>query len=259
MPLGGVLTRLGGSSMVFGLIYGSVFGNENLIPALFIKPMANINTMLILAVGVGVVLMTISFIYSFINNWKRHNIEEGILGREGLVGFLFFWALIFTVVNTQLGILDVPLKFLIIGMAALLLLNVFKQPIANKVKGSDKLYNESIADYYTEAGFGVVETLLSFLSNTISFIRVGAFALNHAGLYLAFETMAEMINSGIGGTLILILGNVVIIGLEGLIVFIQGLRLEYYELFSRYYTGGGVEYTPIHLDYTNTLTKEILQ
>ena len=160
-------------------------------------------------------------------------------------------------VNSVTGIFDIPLNALIIFMAVLLLLNVFKQPIANKLKGSAKLYEEGAADYYTEAGFGVVETLLSFLSNTISFIRVGAFALNHAGLYLAFETMAEMISSGFGGILVLVLGNVVIIGLEGLIVFIQGLRLEYYELFSRYYTGGGVEYTPIHLDYTRTARKEM--
>ncbi|MEA4960884.1 V-type ATP synthase subunit I [Lutispora sp.] len=245
--LGGVLSRLGVSSIIFGALYGSVFGKEDLIPALLIRPMANINMILIWAIALGVVLMTVSFIYSFINNWKRHNLEEGLLGREGLVGFLFFWTLITAVANSQLGFVAVSLKIFIIIMAVLLLLNVFKQPIANMLKGSKKLYDESVVDYYTEAGFGVVETLLSFLSNTISFIRVGAFALNHAGLYLAFETMAEMVNSGIGGILILILGNAVIIGLEGLIVFIQGLRLEYYELFSRYYSGEGVEYAPIKL------------
>lgn len=255
--LGGVLSRLGGSSMIFGLLYGSVFGNEHLIPALFIRPMANINTMLILAIALGVILMTISFIYSLINNWNKHNLEEGLLGREGLVGFLFFMTLILAVANSQLGFIDMPIKFFIMIMAVLLLLNVFKQPIANMLKGSKKLYDESVVDYYTEAGFGVVETLLSFLSNTISFIRVGAFALNHAGLYLAFETMAEMISSGIGGILILVLGNAVIIGLEGLIVFIQGLRLEYYELFSRYYSGEGVEYTPVRLNYSNSLKEEM--
>lgn len=245
---GGVLSRLGGSSMVFGVLYGSVFGNEHIIPALFIRPMANINTMLILAIGLGVILMTISFLYSLINNWKRRNIEEGIFGREGLVGFLFFLTLIFTAANRVLNLADIPLSVLIIIMAVLLLLNVFKEPISNLIKGSNRLYKEKITDYYTEAGFGVIETLLSFLSNTISFIRVGAFALNHAGLYLAFETMAEMINSGFGGALVLVLGNIIIIGLEGLIVFIQGLRLEYYELFSKYYSGNGVEYTPIRLN-----------
>ena len=255
--LGGVLSRLGGSSMIFGLLYGSVFGKEDLIPAILIRPMANINTVLIWAIVLGVILMTISFIYSLINNWKKQNVEEGLLGREGLVGFIFFWTLILAVANSQLSFVKIPLKLFVIVMVILLLLNVFKQPISNKLKGSKKLYNEGAVDYYTEAGFGVVETLLSFLSNTISFIRVGAFALNHAGLYLAFETMAEMSNSGMASILILVLGNAIIIGLEGLIVFIQGLRLEYYELFSRYYSGEGVEYTPVRLNYSNSLREEI--
>jgi V/A-type H+-transporting ATPase subunit I len=63
-----------------------------------------------------------------------------------------------------------------------------------------------------------------------------------------------MIRSGAGSVAVLVLGNIIIIGLEGLIVFIQGLRLEYYELFSKYYEGGGIEYTPIRLKYTNRAT-----
>ncbi len=255
IEFGGVLTRLGGSSIVFGFLYGSVFGNEHILPALFIKPMANINTMLMLAIGLGITLMTVGFIYSLINNLNRRDLEEGLFGREGLTGFLFFITLIIAILNSQLSIVNLPFSFFIITMIVLLLINVFKQPIANKIKGSEKLHKEGITNYYTEAGFGVVETLLSFLSNTISFVRVGAFALNHAGLYLAFETMAGMINSGFGGIIILILGNVVIIGLEGLIVFIQGLRLEYYELFSRYYTGKGIKYMPAKLDYSNNFNK----
>ena len=89
------------------------------------------------------------------------------------------------------------------------------------------------------------------LSNTISFIRVGAFALNHAGLFIAFVTMANMMKSSIGSIAVLVIGNIIVIGLEGLVVFIQGLRLEYYELFSKYYEGGGVEYKPVRLYFSN--------
>ncbi|HAZ37178.1 MAG TPA: V-type ATP synthase subunit I, partial [Clostridiaceae bacterium] len=109
------------------------------------------------------------------------------------------------------------------------------------------LYNESKSDYYVEGGFGIIETLLSLFSNTISFIRVGAFAINHVGLFIAFDTLAKMINNGAGSAIVIVLGNLVIIGLEGLIVFIQGLRLEYYELFSKYFNGTGYEYKPIAL------------
>ena len=51
--------------------------------------------------------------------------------------------------------------------------------------------------------------------------------------------------SGAGNILIAIIGNVIVVVLEGLIVAIQVLRLEYYELFSRFYTGDGKEYKPL--------------
>ena len=90
----------------------------------------------------------------------------------------------------------------------------------------------------------MVDMLLSFASNTVSFVRLSAFAINHVGLSMAFIILSDL-SSGIGKVIILILGNVLIIGLEGLIVGIQGLRLVYYELFSRFYSGEGKPYTPI--------------
>ena len=166
--LGGVLSRLGGSSMVFGLLYGSVFGNEHLIPALFIRPMANINTMLILAVGVGIILMTISFIYNFINNWKRHNLEEA--AGERRTGHFVLRVIALAVVNSVTGIFDIPLNALIIFMAVLLLLNVFKQllptslrDLRSSMRGGGRLLYRG----WLRCG----RDMLSFLSNTLSFIR----------------------------------------------------------------------------------------
>lgn len=242
---GGILTRLGASSMVFGAFYGSIFGSEELIAPLLIRPMANINTMLISAIIMGIILITASYVYSLINLYCYRNLEEGLFGREGLAGFLFFLVLLYGVWGKVTGRLEgigIPAAIMII----LLLVMVFKQPLTGLLTGN-RLYEDSAADYYIEAGFGVIETVLSVASNIISFIRVGAFALNHVGLYIAFATMAEMLDSHIGGIAVLIIGNVFIIGLEGLIVFIQSLRLEYYELFSKYYTGYGVEYRPTSL------------
>lgn len=243
---GGILTRLGASSMIFGALYGSIFGSEELIEPLLIRPMANINTMLISAIVLGVILITISYFYSLLNHYNTRNVEEGLFGREGLAGFLFFLTLIFGILGEVTGKsrtgIGVPLGI----MAILLLIMVFKQPLAGLITGH-RHYEDSPGDYYIEAGFGVLETVLSVASNIISFIRVGAFALNHVGLYIAFATMAEMLDSRAGGILVLLIGNVFIIGLEGLIVFIQSLRLEYYELFSKYYSGYGTEYKPVSL------------
>lgn len=243
---GGILARLGISSMAFGVAYGSVFGSEELIRPFVIRPMASIDTMLVSALALGVGLITISYIYGLANHFNSRDIEEGLFGREGLAGFLFFLALIIGVSGKAIGKPKIGMSLPLGIMAILLIIMVFKKPLADAIEGR-RSNGEAMGDYYVEAGFGMIETVLSVASNIISFVRVGAFALNHAGLYIAFATMAEMMNSKGGGIIILVIGNIIIIGLEGLIVFIQSLRLEYYELFSRYYSGYGIEYDPIGL------------
>ena len=49
----------------------------------------------------------------------------------------------------------------------------------------------------------------------------------------------------------MILGNLFVMGFEGLLVGIQVLRLEFYELFGRFYGDGGVAYQPKIIDYTS--------
>lgn len=245
--LGGILSRLGISSSIFGLIYGSIFGFDDLIEPLLIRPIDNIKEILLTAVIFGCLLLILGFIYSLINNIKKRDLENGLFGKDGLAGLIFYIFILifaFTKVN-NIKIFNTTVWFML--FIILLLIMVFKQPLANLIKNKRPLYNERKSDYFIEGGFGAVETILSMFSNTISFIRVGAFALNHVGLFVAFASMAQMMENGLGSIFIYILGNVVIIGLEGLIVFIQGLRLEYYELFSKYYDGSGLRFNPIML------------
>lgn len=246
--LGGVLSRIGASSMIFGALFGSVFGDENILKPLLFYPMENINTILLGGVVLGVVFTTIGFLYSLVNAVKRRDVEEGIFGKDGLAGFLFYWIILLTAISIYMGSQTIiPMPVIVAVLCVLLGFMVIKKPVSNLIRGHRPLYDEPLKDYYIESGFGVFETLLSMLSNTISFIRIGAFTLNHVGLFIAFATIANMMKGGAGGTFMLILGNVVVIGLEGMVVFIQGLRLEYYELFSKYYKGSGIEYSPIRL------------
>ena len=92
------------------------------------------------------------------------------------------------------------------------------------------------------------ETVMGFFSNTLSFIRVGAFAINHVGLFMAFHALGQMLGSSIGNIFMIVLGNIFIVCLEGLIVFIQAIRLEYYELFSKYFNGEGINYEPLKVE-----------
>ena len=244
---GGLLGRLGLSSMVFGTLYGAVFGIETILPALLIKPFENINTVLVSAIFIGIALILISYIYGMINSVKRKDMEDGLFGKEGLAGFLFYLCLLILIGG---NLLKKPILSMEVGVVIIILciaVMVFKQPLTHLIKGKRPLHGEDIAGYYIESVFSIIETLLSMLSGTVSFIRVGAFALTHVGLFIAFETIGHMIGTTAGNIIVLIIGNIVIIGMEGLIVFIQGLRLQYYELFSRYYKGEGKEFKPVNI------------
>lgn len=242
---GGLIKRIGISASIFGLMYGSFFGREDLIPALLIKPFDNIMTVLIASVAFGVSLMVISYLIGIYNKVsKQHNIEEGIFGKEGLAGLMMMLSFIIIVLNI-VNISPIPMPVGLVLLILSIVMMIFKQPIARKLEGKKRLYEQSKGDYYVESSFSIIEALLSVFSNLVSFTRVGAFAINHVGLYMAFEVMAKLAGGGIIGFIILVLGNALIIGLEGMIVFIQGLRLEFYEMFSKYYEGNGRLFKPI--------------
>lgn len=242
---GGLVRRIGISSSIFGLMYGSFFGIETLIPTLLIKPFDNIMTVLIASVAFGVLLMVISYIIGIFNKVKKqNNLEEGIFGKEGLAGLMMMISFILIILNI-VGKSPLPMPVAVVMLVLSIVMIIFKQPLARRIEGDYPLYDSSKGDYYVESSFSIVEALLSVFSNLVSFTRVGAFAINHVGLYMAFEVMAKLAGGGIIGIIILILGNILIIGLEGMIVFIQGLRLEFYEMFSKYYEGNGRKFRPI--------------
>jgi len=114
-----------------------------------------------------------------------------------------------------------------------------------------------MAEYATETCVEVLEIFLSMLANTVSFIRVGAFALSHAGLSAVTYTLAAMVDPGLksaGAIIVIIIGNVFIIGFEGLVCGIQSLRLEYYEFFGKFFRGDGLVFSPFAL---TTRTSEV--
>ena len=88
------------------------------------------------------------------------------------------------------------------------------------------------------------------MSNTVSFVRIGAFALNHVGMMMVVFALMDSVG-GIGSPIIFVIGNIFVMCLEGLIVGIQVLRLEFYELFGRFYTGRGEAFAPAHIDYSS--------
>lgn len=244
-----ILIRIGLGSMAFGILYDSFFGYEGIISKFlplpfYLRPLDNINLILALAVGAGIGLITISYGYSIVNKWKVGDLEEGLFGKNGINGLVLFFMILLLGAAMILEFENFPLVIPGSVIALNVVILVIKQPLANRIQGIEPLYEEEKGAYFIESGFNVFEVFLTLLSNLVSFVRVGAFALNHVGLFIAFHTLANMVG-GIGGNIVMfIIGNLIILGLEGLIVFIQGLRLFYYELFSKYYSGEGILFVP---------------
>ena len=119
-----------------------------------------------------------------------------------------------------------------------------KEPLIRKFEEHEPMFPNGFGAFFVEGFFELFEVVLSFITNTMSFLRVGGFVLSHAGMMLVVYTLASMVG-GIGEIIVLILGNVFVMCLEGLIVGIQVLRLEFYEMFSRYYEGNGIPFKTI--------------
>ena len=239
--LGSVFIAGGISSIIFGALYGSVFGKENIIKALVISPMENITTMLISGIVVGVILILISMILNIKNGIKNNDIKRIVFSENGIVGLFFYsMILVFVLYYLMKGKMLLSMFAIVVILLVPLLVIMFKDKILNIINKSKQKINNS----FVEQLFEIIEILLSFASNTISFVRLAAFAINHVGLCMAVYILSNMA-SGAGNIVISIIGNIIVIVLEGLIVAIQVLRLEYYELFSRFYSGNGKEYKPI--------------
>lgn len=241
ISMGPVFEAGGIASMIFGILYGSIFGNEEIIPAIFIRPMESIQTMLIYGIAIGVVLILLAMILNIRNGIKNKDKKKVFLDTNGLAGLIFYIVVLgagvyFILKGKMIASLGVLSIFVILPLLAIM----FKDSIAKKIFKEEEEEKSSLF----EKIFNIVEILLSFASNTISFVRISAFAINHVGLCMAIYILSDMF-SGTGSLAVTIFGNCLVIVLEGLIVGIQVLRLEYYELFSRFYTGDGKEYKPL--------------
>ena len=240
MNLGAILSLAGIWSTVFGFMYGSVFGFEDILKPLWMRPMDNIMTTLMLAIGFGMFLILAAMVLNIINAVRAKDVGRILFSPSGVAGILCYGCAVLCIVLYAFekpvpatGILAV---FVGVPLIAILL----KEPLTNLLERKKKLFpeGESKAMFFVESLVELFDVVLSYATNSISFVRVGAFALSHAGMMGVVLTLAGY-ESGSPNWIVVVLGNIVVTGLEGLVVGIQVLRLEYYEMFSRFYQGTG--------------------
>ena len=237
--LAAIISLAGAWSVVFGFLYGSIFGFEDIIEAVWMRPMDNIMTTLMLAVGFGMILILVAMVINIVNAVRAKDIGRLLFDPSGVAGLICYGCAALCIVLYAMGNPLPATGILATAVGIPLLAILFKEPLSNLAERKKKLLPEgSPVMYLVEALVELFDVVLSYATNSISFVRVGAFALSHAGMMGVVFTLAGYEN-GSANWIVVVLGNVVVTALEGLVVGIQVLRLEYYEMFSRFYKGTG--------------------
>jgi len=252
-----IVMECGVSSIIFGLLYGSVFGVEHWIPALWFRPAENINYFMTIAGILGMVMISGGIVLNIINSFRLKDYASGILGHYGIVGGMFYWTAIGLGLKYAIyGKLGVSTEVLIVLLGLPLGVMFFREPLEHIFfsahKHGEKVFPSGVLMFLLESAIDTADVVVHYVAGTVSFLRTAAFALAHGGLMVAIFTLTDMLSnvtgSGLWQSLVIIFGNVLVIALEGMVVSIQTVRLEYYEFFTKFFKGGGERFQPLKLD-----------
>jgi V/A-type H+/Na+-transporting ATPase subunit I len=224
LPVFGLLVPYGGMAIVFGFLFGSVFSNEELIPALWMHPIDYPAKVMAIALGFGVCILTLGLLLDALGAFWRRRALLWLSTRGGIL--VAYIGLVGAFLRPDM------LNLMWLGFAWFVIGTVLTSH-HNKLMEIPKAIGE------------LLESMLQIAVNTVSFVRVGAFALAHAGLSAAVIGMAAATGGGLGWLIVMILGNALVIALEGLIVSIQTTRLLLFEFFIRFLTAEGRQLRPL--------------
>jgi V/A-type H+-transporting ATPase subunit I len=265
-----LLVYLGLSSMVFGALFGSYFGLP-LLPALWFNYEAavaghaegalihDVYGILGLTIKFGIIIIYTGLALNWINLIRKRSYLTLLLDKNGLVGGLLFGIGLYMGFGfVGSGYRQFPQTSWVGPVVTVCLILLFARGFLSyylsvRKGGAKHEPGKLILDAVMEWLVDVLEIFTGYMSNTLSFMRVAGLGIAHASLMESFKMLSSLVD-GFGGIAIFILGNVLVIVLEGLSAGIQSLRLNYYEFFSRYFTGKGIAYKPVGLN-SNTSEK----
>lgn len=222
-PVAKILIAGGLAAIVFGFAFGSVFSREDIIEPLWLHPLEAPIPLLVIPLVGGVIVLMLGLVLNGIEaSWR---------------GELATWC------RLDAALLTVYLS---------LVLSIWRPEFLAVVAAALLWYISGVAweSRRRGASFGagighLFESIFQLAVNTISFARVGAFALAHAGVSLAIVTIADTSRNAVARIAIMVIGNIIVIILEGLVVFIQTTRLVLFEFFIRFLRGEGRVFRPL--------------
>jgi V/A-type H+/Na+-transporting ATPase subunit I len=236
-----LITACGLSACLFGVLFGEFFGPTGVVAPLWIRPLDNPELLLLAAVLFGAVLMSGSYAMGTINRYREEGWGRALVAASGIAGFSVFAAfgvLTAGIVSHQIVLIVAAVLVGALGLG-LLTLGLRREAASGGAAAA-------------EVAVGIFDTVIRVGTNLVSFARLAAFGLVHAAIEgLVWSATSSLMGRGwltVVGILAFVVGNAIAFGLEGLVVGIQALRLEYYELFSRVFVGEGRRFHPWHLN-----------
>jgi len=264
--IGYIISSIGIFSIIFGFLYGTFFCFEHealksvLLPidkALFginrpyiidMSPENSINIFLI-TISFGFFVNLLGILINIINHIIRKKFKKVIFSHNGVAGFIMLLSILLLLFEIIILKKKPDLFFLIIIPLSILLI-FLHEPLTNLISNEKKLIHEKFTYWAFLSFVEIFELILNTISNNISFIRIGAFAFAHSILSHTTIMLVEMVGGifSVGGIIILIIGNLIIVALEAMIVGIQTIRLEYYEFFSKFFMEQGRIFNPFKIN-----------
>ena len=260
---------IGISSSVMGLITGEFFATEKILepfalwvtglfgtphaPIVKMMPSSDPNSIKVIfgifgvTIGLGFVINSIGLVVNLLNKIRQKKWGSALFGKTGLAGLLFFWYAVFFALRLAFFKSSPHLAdWIIIGVT--LFFASFGEPFERLLDGERPVLENGLGSMVIGGVVELIEVISTYLSSSISFVRVGAFALAHAVLGFIIHLMAGMVGP-VGGVFVYIIGNAIVVVLEGMIVAIQVIRLQYYEFFSKFFGETGSEFKPFQFCY----------
>ena len=236
LDLAAIIGTAGIFSTFFGFMFGSVFGFEDIIDAVWLRPaeamtlvpgLGNMNTIFVVAIIFGMFLILLTMVFHVINAVKTRDVEGTWFDQNAVCGLVFYGTLTASAILLLTGNPLPAAAVLIVLFAVPLILIMLKEPITRLIEKKTPAIEGSKPMFFVQSFFELFEIMLSFLSNTLSFVRIGAFAVSHAAMMGVVLMLAGAEGGGSINWIIIVLGNLFVCAMEGLIVGIQVLRLEY--------------------------------
>lgn len=242
--LGTIMVVSGVSAMVFGVFYGSVFLSHALFRPLLFEPTSAFSTIVEVTLAFGVAQLVLSLVLNIVNKVSEGNYDEAIFSGKGVVGLSYYLLGIVLAVRLiqaglNLSLFLSPANLPITGGALLCLLLVFVSPVIRSFHNGGPRLGENLIEGIGE----LLEIFISFLTNSLSYIRLAAFALAHS----IFAGFAADLGTSIGLIPSLLIVNALVIPTDGFAAGIQSVRLLYYEFSTKFFAATGEGFKPLSI------------